>query len=512
MLDEVSHDIVVDHSFGFNEHTIYLKHVKKEFKDYIKLGMEDTISVINIPEFFPQKESEDEFKTGSKKETKIVSNSVSYWSFLYILVILVVCLLATSVVTLIPRHNTIFYPEYWYEPMVLFILTAGLRFSLATIAEFYIFTKVEELLSVKTFLKVFLGYSLSFALPYCISYTIWTVYFEQNHPLPFNGLCGFSVNLASIAAVWYLFPPAIRARAEIKEKIPFMILFRLVWLVSPFVSYGLIIAIAILSHMDWVSAFLIPIVRSSKTWIAYKITSKITGATNEAANLFVSLSIAWDFGIFKAIKLFNVSQFTVYCILFVELILHMRTCYQIIKLSRKVNEETTTAMKENIDQEKRTTFFDLLITELIDAMIPLVYGIGYAMAYFGPNAHLMRNVGSDWFGGKIMTDLQNFYIFMLELLTIDLISAILTVASLYHFCNLHVLQEISKLLKKYWWLMMLQLCIVVVNFGSNDINFAIDFTGEFLWTTDDGRYELIRNSSKLSQNEKAMLLPNFTQT
>ena len=59
---------------------------------------------------------------------------------------------------------------------------------------------------------------------------------------------------------------------------------------------------------------------------------------------------------------------------------------------------------------------------------------------------------------------------------------------------------------------MLQLCIVVVNFGSNDINFAIDFTGEFLWTTDDGRYELIRNSSKLSQNEKAMLLPNFTQT
>ena len=59
---------------------------------------------------------------------------------------------------------------------------------------------------------------------------------------------------------------------------------------------------------------------------------------------------------------------------------------------------------------------------------------------------------------------------------------------------------------------MLQLCIVVVNFGSNDINFAMDFTGKFLWITDEGRYELIRNSSKLSHNEKAMLLLNMTQT
>ena len=190
----------------------------------------------------------------------------------------------------------------------------------------------------------------------------------------------------------------------------------------------------------------------------------------------------------------------------------MRTCYQIIKLSRKVNEETKTATKEKMDQEKRTMFFDLLITELVDAMMPLIYGIGYAMAYFGPNAHLIRNIGNNWFGGKIMKDLQNFYIVMLELLTIDLISMIVTVASLYHFCNLHALQETCKLLKKYWWMMMLQLSVVAVNFGGNDINFAMDFTGKFLWITDEGRYELIRNSSKLSQYEKAMLLQNMTQT
>ena len=100
-----------------------------------------------------------------------------------------------------------------------------------------------------------------------------------------------------MAAVWYLFPLEIRTRDEIKEVIPFMILYRLVWLVSPFVNYGLLITIAILSHIQWVSAFLIPIVRSTTEWIICKIISKITGATNESANLFVSLQIAWNFGI-----------------------------------------------------------------------------------------------------------------------------------------------------------------------------------------------------------------------
>ena len=175
--------------------------------------MEDTISVINVPESSPQKESEDEFKTESKTETKTISSSVSYWNFLYILVMLVGCLLATSVVTLIPRHNSIFYPEYWYEPMVFCILTVGLRFALATIAELYIFTNVEELLFINTFLKVFVGYSMSFALPYIISYSIWTIHFERNHPVPFIGYCVFSMNLASMAAVWYLFPSEIRGQA-----------------------------------------------------------------------------------------------------------------------------------------------------------------------------------------------------------------------------------------------------------------------------------------------------------
>ena len=201
--------------------------------------------------------------------------------------------------------------------------------------------------------------------------------------------------------------------------------------------------------------------------------------------------------------------------LFVDLGLHMRTCYQIISPSKKVKDGPRAEEKENIDpidQERRAKFFDLVITELIEIMIPLIYGMSYATAYFGPNAHLMRNVGSDWFGGEVMKNLQHFYIVLLELFTIDLICMCLTALSLYNFCNLNVLQEFCKLLKKYWWMMMLQFSGIVLNFGINDINFGMDNTGDFQWITDDGRYDLIRNSVELSLEEKAKLLPNMTLT
>ena len=61
-------------------------------------------------------------------------------------------------------------------------------------------------------------------------------------------------------------------------------------------------------------------------------------------------------------------------------------------------------------------------------------------------------------------------------------------------------------------MMMLQFSGIVLNFGINDINFGMDNTGDFQWITDDGRYDLIRNSVELSLDEKAKLLPNMTQT
>ena len=473
--------------------------------------MEDTISVISIQNSSPPKELEKETETGKEEKAKVLSNDVSYWNLLYILAISVGSVLATSIVTLIPRHNTIFYPEFWYEPMILFVFTICLRFSILTIAELYVLTKIEDLLSIKVFLKSLFGYSLSFVLPYCICYATWTVALSRNHPLPFIGYSGIpTIYLSSFVAACYLFSPETRAANEIKAIIPYLILHRISVF---FVGLGVIvlkIILQILSRVEWIAAILIPIFRSSSSWVMSKIVDKITGHNNEAANSSVTSYTSYIYGFYIANGLFSAKQSTIYCILSVEFVLHMRNCYQIIRLSGKIKETPTTSTKDNFNREKQQKVFELASTELIETLIPLVYGLGYALAYFGPNAHLMKNIGSNWFGGKVMKDIQYFYQLMILLFTIDLIGMILTGACLYQFCKLNVLQEICKVLKKYWWMIMLQLNAIATFLGTNDINFALDFTGNFQWITDDGRNDLIRNSSELTQDEKAKLLQNMT--
>ena len=108
--------------------------------------MDDVISVISVQDSLPPKRLEENSKEYKEKRNEINSSKVSYWNFLHGFLILAGCLSAASLVTLIPRHNTIFYPEFWYEPIVLFVSTVCLRLTIATLAELYVFTKVKELL------------------------------------------------------------------------------------------------------------------------------------------------------------------------------------------------------------------------------------------------------------------------------------------------------------------------------------------------------------------------------
>ena len=99
--------------------------------------MSDKISVVSAPTSLHPNELDEESELGEEKTSQPATNTVNYWNLLYIFVIVIGCAIVTCIVTLIPRHNTIFYPEYWYEPMIVFTFTIGLRLTFATILELW---------------------------------------------------------------------------------------------------------------------------------------------------------------------------------------------------------------------------------------------------------------------------------------------------------------------------------------------------------------------------------------
>ena len=123
------------------------------------------------------------------------SNKFSYWNCLYALGIVATCVIQTSWNTLIPRHNSIVYPGYWYETIIAISFGVHVQGTVSTIMRCYIFFNLKSLISIKLMLKLFLKLVASMTVPYCFCYILWSVYLGYNHPMPFNVIgCALFIN------------------------------------------------------------------------------------------------------------------------------------------------------------------------------------------------------------------------------------------------------------------------------------------------------------------------------
>ena len=99
--------------------------------------MENSVAVINVRECSPKIDS-DELQENDPANDDNTEKDESYWNVLYGLVILPACALNTSVLTMILRNNSIFYPEYWYEGLFCIILGVSFRHCLIHILELFV--------------------------------------------------------------------------------------------------------------------------------------------------------------------------------------------------------------------------------------------------------------------------------------------------------------------------------------------------------------------------------------
>ena len=96
---------------------------------------------------------------------------------------------------------------------------------------------------------------------------------------------------------------------------------------------------------------------------------------------------------------------------------------------------------------------------------------------------------------------------MLILFVFDIISVIVTSIVLWKVANINMLQEFRDGIDKYWLFFIIKLGQLLTGyFGTSDINFGMDSSGNFDWITPEGRQILIYNSTDLTNEEKILLM------
>ena len=155
--------------------------------------------------------------------------------------------------------------------------------------------------------------------------------------------------------------------------------------------------------------------------------------------MYVTISISTD-----------ATTLTTLCILLVDFFGNLCHCYEIMKLHKKVDFITSLHLKiSQAEKEKKVKM--LALSEALEIMIPLSYTITFIIAYYGPNATILRSVKNNYWSNTTVDNLGNVLATELMLFLVDFTSLVVGTTWLWCFCKINFLKEICRVLKTYWF-------------------------------------------------------------
>lgn len=390
-----------------------------------------------------------------EKDFKVLNN-VSYWNGLYIFAALGICILYSSLLLIVPQHDIIQHSQYWYEPMFIFISVFPIYNVLNTLQDCYISFGIDSLLTFHTVFNLFLATSLGFCIPYSASCVIWAILLGYNPPVPFAIVLCYPMMIIFSVVLWFQFPCNMRADKIYRKRLQ-IYLSSFLWTIYIHFQYaGLSTLFTALSvELHWILAIIMPISRYFNLQVYKKFVNKYAGPDNKMAHIRMEISIGIEYSIFVAVMLASATEVTLLLILGGEFLLNTHKCYRILRLRRKIR--TNFVVKTKIKEEIHDKIRDLVMSELIEVLVPLAYFSTFVMAYFGPNAAILGGIQNDYWDYEKVENLGRIIKVGMEMFLMDLSSSLICGGILYKFCKINVLQEFCKIIKQCWTVITLLL-------------------------------------------------------
>ena len=151
------------------------------------VDMVDNITTITVQEI------EGNEQESAEKENKDETIRPSCWNMLHLITIIGASSLTLSTQLLIPRHNSIYYPNYWFEVPLLISFVASFGLTMRYILECVTFTKERSIVTLSVGMKMFACISVPVFSCFIVSRVYWTSLMGLQHPMPFVGVLGFFV-------------------------------------------------------------------------------------------------------------------------------------------------------------------------------------------------------------------------------------------------------------------------------------------------------------------------------
>lgn len=391
-----------------------------------------------------------ERENDSNDDIKNETNEVDYKNIFYVIIVILCCILFSVPTILIPQHDTIKYPNYWYEGMINFHLTYPIHWICIVYMSNEILLQVQCLTSVKSFATLYVVTSFGMDITYCIGYLIWTFLLGLNWPIPFLAIVNYVGVSLFLFTLWYQFPYEMRIEPEGRKKIKSYLLSG-VWVVFVAFQYQCYAKVfqGFPAEIQWILAFVLPMALSCNKWAYNRIVKSCSVLDEFSVKMYYNIVMNTNHALFIAIMIgSSATQGTTYCFFLVKFLTDLYHCYKITRIQKKIMSVTTNM--NDLLNEKEQAVSLLALIEILEVVIPLEFMVTFLIAYYGPNSSILGNIGSSRWHFKSVQDISNFVVSISQMFIIDLSSGIIIGIILWKMSSINLFKTCCKIMKIYW--------------------------------------------------------------
>ena len=344
---------------------------------------------------------------------------------------------------LIPQHNLLLDPEYWYESWIystpLFIWS-GLSTSFMATHYINVTSPVRPRnlmimsLSMMTFLSIFV----------LATVWIWTQTLNYYYPVPLMSyLFAWPILATLLLTTWMSFPSIWRQTRKFRGRMMYFTLL----LVYPTIIFRIQLEttskalVKYQNEYQIIMPLLLPCIREVNLWIIPKFTKKAADGDLAGANIIARFSLSAWYTLSLCFFLGSSTTTTTTWVLVVtDFTVNTILCIRIVWIRYSAPDK----IEQHIDLIQ-----ELAVYELVEFLAPSTFILSFALLVYGPNCDLVGNLCNDYWQFEATQDFTQAFQNMGTFFVLDILSTFVTAIILKTFCQINILYVMTELLKEF---------------------------------------------------------------
>ena len=366
----------------------------------------------------------------------------------------------SMVITCWPQYNVIEQPEYWYQPILPFMIGFWALIAAKNVVEVSFLTQQSFEKTWRPYAQQTMILSIGHIMIFIIIYIVWVHLLGYHHPMPFTGHANYILMYLTVypISIWSLYKSSAKTGNLSINKQVLGYLF-ISWFRSLLnILYSKIPALFLMkgTMIQWGLVIFLPILKKSSLWLHEKLSFRIIEGDKNLATLdaIIAVGCIHSFGMtlvlgsqkmnIVAACLLMLSDFGLNTWSFVKILKHS------VEASNLSNNQRSNALK------------CLALKEFLEVLIPTVFCLSFTAAYMGPSAELIGNVKGDFWMFEKVDNLDGKFRNIIIFLVIDFLRGLLFGIILWYFRKLSMYNAYCHLLKSCG--------LLIAVFGSSVIN------------------------------------------